>query len=107
MDERGSIPGRGKKFFSLPQCVQTASGAHASSYPKVPGGGISPGVKLTTHLHLVPRSRTRGAIPPLLQYAFMTWCSVKAQVQLYLNLLPHPSDLVTVIIFGKELFYKL
>jgi hypothetical protein len=23
------------------------------------------GVKLTTHLHLVPRSRMRGAIPPL------------------------------------------
>jgi hypothetical protein len=25
-----------------------------------------------------------GAIPPLLQYAFMAWCSVKAQGQLYL-----------------------
>jgi hypothetical protein len=24
-----------------------------------------------------------GAIPPLLQYAFMAWCSVKAEVQLY------------------------
>jgi hypothetical protein len=27
-----------------------------------------------------------GAIPPLLQYAFMAWCSVKAQGQLYLYL---------------------
>jgi hypothetical protein len=27
-----------------------------------------------------------GAIPPLPQYAFMAWCSVKAQVQLYLYL---------------------
>jgi hypothetical protein len=26
-----------------------------------------------------------GAIPPLLQYAFMAWCSVKAQGKLYLN----------------------
>jgi hypothetical protein len=25
-----------------------------------------------------------GAIPPLLQYAFMAWCPVKAQGQLYL-----------------------
>jgi hypothetical protein len=29
-----------------------------------------------------------GAIPPLPQYAFMAWCSVKAQGQLYLYLLP-------------------
>jgi hypothetical protein len=41
-------------------------------------------VKLTTHLHLVPRSRMRGAIPPFPQYAFMAWCSVKAQGKLYL-----------------------
>jgi hypothetical protein len=27
-----------------------------------------------------------GAIPPLLQYVFMAWCSVKAQGQLYLYL---------------------
>jgi len=26
----------------------------------------------------------RGAIPPLPRYAFMAWCSVKAQGQLYL-----------------------
>jgi len=35
------------------------------------------GVKLTTQL-LGSRSRMRGAVPPL-QYAFMAWCSVKAQ----------------------------
>jgi hypothetical protein len=28
----------------------------------------------------------REAIPPLLQYAFMAWCSVKAQGQIYLYL---------------------
>jgi len=34
-------------------------------------------MNLTTHLHLVPRSRMRGTILPLPQYAFMAWCSVK------------------------------
>jgi hypothetical protein len=28
-----------------------------------------------------------GAVPPLAQYAFMAWCSAKAQGQLYLYLL--------------------
>jgi hypothetical protein len=40
-------------------------------------------VKLTTQLHLVPRSRMCGAIPPLPQYAFMAWCSVEVRGQLY------------------------
>jgi hypothetical protein len=43
----------------------------------VPGalslGVKRPGVMLTTHLHLVPRSRVCGAIPPLPQCAFMAW----------------------------------
>jgi hypothetical protein len=43
------------------------------------------GVKLPTHLHLVPRSRVRGDIPPFPQYAFMAWCSVKAQGHFYLK----------------------
>jgi len=34
-------------------------------------------MKLTTHIHLVPVSRMRGAIPPFRPYAFMAWCSVK------------------------------
>jgi len=29
----------------------------------------------------VPRSRMRTAIPPLPQYTFMTWCSVKKKTQ--------------------------
>jgi hypothetical protein len=52
----------------------------------VPGpltrGWSGQGVKLTTRLHLVQRSRMRGAVPPLSQYAFMTRCSVIAQGQL-------------------------
>jgi hypothetical protein len=42
-----------------------------------------PGVKLTTRLHLVPRLRIRGAIPPLSQYVFMACCLVKQQGHLY------------------------
>jgi hypothetical protein len=53
-----------------------------------PWGESSRGVKLTTNFHLVPRSVTHGAIPPLPQNASMAWCSVKskAQEQLYLCL---------------------
>jgi hypothetical protein len=54
-----------------------------------------PGVKLTTHLHLVLRSRMPGAVPPLPQYAIMTWCSVKTQGQLYLYTLP--TELIIII----------
>jgi hypothetical protein len=36
-----------------------------------------PGMKLTTHLHIVPRSRMCGAIPPFPQYVFLAWCLVK------------------------------
>jgi len=32
-----------------------------------------------------------GAVPPLPQYAFMAWCSVKAQGQLYLKCTQSPS----------------
>jgi hypothetical protein len=34
------------------------------------------GVKLTTHLHLMPRLRMRGTIPPLPQYVFRAWNSI-------------------------------
>jgi hypothetical protein len=37
----------------------------------------SRGVKLTAHLHLVPRLRMRGAIPALPQFVFMAWRLVK------------------------------
>jgi len=40
-------------------------------------------VNMTIHFHLVLRSRMHGAIPPLPQYVFMAWCSVKAHGKLY------------------------
>jgi len=40
-----------------------------------------------------------GAIPPLLQYALMVWCSVKAQGQLYL--LPYHQGAITLAIQNR------
>jgi len=34
-------------------------------------------VKLTTHLHLVPRSRNERIYTSTPQYAFVAWCLVK------------------------------
>jgi hypothetical protein len=71
LDDRGSrvqFPA-GTGNFSLHHRVQNGSGAHPASYPT--GTRVFPweksgrDVKLTTHLHLVPRPRIRGAIPPL------------------------------------------
>jgi hypothetical protein len=54
--------------FSLLHSVRTGSGAHSTSCPVGTGavspGGSGRGVKLTTHLHLVPRSRTHDAVAP-------------------------------------------
>jgi hypothetical protein len=51
-----------------------------------PRGQSGRGVRLTTHLQLVPRSRKCGSIHPLPQ-AFMAWCLISwAKRQLYLTL---------------------
>jgi len=39
---------------------------------------------LTTHLHLVPRSKIEWSYTSSPQYAFMAWCPVKAWRKLYL-----------------------
>jgi hypothetical protein len=46
----------GVRHLSLLHSFQIGSGAHPASY-SVGTGGSFPGVKLTTHLQLVPRSR--------------------------------------------------
>jgi hypothetical protein len=68
--------------LTAPNFNNYPAGAHPVSYPmgtrdSFAGGEAAGAVKLTTHLHLVPRSRMRAAIPPLPQYAFMAWCLVK------------------------------
>jgi hypothetical protein len=51
VDDWGLIPGWGKDLS-----LQIGSGAHAASYPMDAG---------SKHLHLVPRLRMQGSIPPL------------------------------------------
>jgi hypothetical protein len=76
----------------IPLHLKTSSGAHLAPYPVGTGGSFprvkGGGMKLTTNFHLAPRSRMHGSIPPLLQYTFIVWYSVKAQGQLYLLSLP-------------------
>jgi hypothetical protein len=57
-------------------------------------------VKLTIQLRLGPRSRIRGAIPPLPQYTFMARCLVKAQGQLYLYKLKRK---IIVVIYERKM----
>jgi hypothetical protein len=74
----GSSPGRGWQFFFSPP-------------PKPALGPTQPlcarGMKLTTHLHLVPRSKNAWSHTSTPQYAFMAWFLVKIQGQIYLYLL--------------------
>jgi hypothetical protein len=44
------------QYFSVLYSVQNESGAQAASYPMGIVGKAAGGVKLTTHLYLVPRS---------------------------------------------------
>jgi hypothetical protein len=77
LDDRGSkvrFPA-GAGNFSLHHRVQTGSEAHPASCPMGMGGGR--GVKLTTHLHLVPRLKNEWSYTSTPQYAFMAWCSAK------------------------------
>jgi hypothetical protein len=67
----------GSENFCLHHLVQTGSGAHPASYPMGNQGLL--------HFHLIQRSRMRGVIPPLPQYAFLAWCSVKVQGKIYLT----------------------
>jgi hypothetical protein len=89
--------------FSLHHCVQTDSGVH----PRALSLGIKrPGVKAD---HSSP-STMHGAIPPLPQYVFMAWCSIKkAQRQLYLFLIPPmrascPTHFILLDLFTLEHF---
>jgi hypothetical protein len=76
--------GRGRKFF--PHRVQPDSRNHPPSNSVTrPTGLLSQGVKrpvvnLTSHHHLIARSRIRGAIPLLPHMS--TWCSAKLSIGL-------------------------
>jgi hypothetical protein len=76
---RGSSPGKGWEFSSPPHPDQLwgPPSLLSNGYQGPSLGVKQQDVKMTTHLHLVLRSRICGAIPPLPQYAFMVCCSVK------------------------------
>jgi hypothetical protein len=64
------LPVGTRNFSPHYSCFHTGSGAHPASYPvgtsgAFPGDKSGRSVKLTTHLHLVTRSRMRRTIPPL------------------------------------------
>jgi hypothetical protein len=73
--------------FSLHHRFQTGSGAHPASYPMGTRGSFPGGVgcEADHSPHLVPRLKNEWSYTSTLQYAFMAWCSVKAQGQLYLT----------------------
>jgi hypothetical protein len=95
MDDRGCrvrFPA-GAGNFSLHHRVQNGSGAHSVSYPigTAGGGALSLGVKRPGREadHSPPYSaevKNAWNYTSTPQYAFMAWCLVKAQEQLYLYL---------------------
>jgi hypothetical protein len=74
--------------LSFVHSVQMALGAHLDSihWSHFSGWGrVTGGVKLTTHLHLVPRLRKRGVTPPN-PCVFMVCCLIKHRDKTIYNL---------------------
>jgi hypothetical protein len=76
LDDRGSIPVRGKRYFSTPQRPDRALGPTQPLIQRVPGA-LSPGVKRLRREadHSPPSSaevKNGGAIPPLPYMSL--WC---------------------------------
>jgi hypothetical protein len=69
------LAGAGKGFFLSATSSRPALGP---TQPPVQWvlEALSPGIKLTTHLNIVPRLRICGAVPPF-SHVFMAWCLVK------------------------------
>jgi hypothetical protein len=78
LNDRGSIPGRDKRFFSSPQCPYRLCTAHPVSYPV--GSGVSfPRIKRPGREadHSPPHRvevKNGGGIPPLLHTS--SWCNI-------------------------------
>jgi hypothetical protein len=90
--------GGGARYFYVLQNVQISCGAHPASYSvgtEVFSPGVESGrdVKLTTHLHLEPRSRMSGAIPLLLLHVLI---GMTGRIYLYI------SCVVCLCVFGDK-----
>jgi len=77
----GFLAGTGN--FSLHHCVQNGPGAHPASYPMATMGSF-PEVKWlgreSDHLPLSSAEVNNAwGMPPLPQYAFVEWCSVRKE----------------------------
>jgi hypothetical protein len=98
LDVRGSNPGRGTMEVLLFTTASRPALGHTQPPIQCVLGSLTPGeesdrgVKLTTHLHLVPRSRMRGAIPPLPLFFFMAWWLVRHRNKFLLNIKQSPSS---------------
>jgi hypothetical protein len=79
-----SSPPRPERLWGPPSLL--SKGTRGS----FPGGKAGRGVKLTTHLHLVPSRRMSETLRPLPQYAFVAWYSVKKR---HRNNFPFPFPL--------------
>jgi hypothetical protein len=104
---------RGLGIFFFTTASRTALGPTQPPIEWVPGdfslGVKRPGREADHHFYLVPKPGMRGAIPSLPQYAFMAWCSVKAQGQLFLCLLPfnEESDIFSRPVFEIKKYCEL
>ena len=83
---RGPNPGKSKRFFCSPKNVQTSTRDYTASYSiraRIPSREYNGrGVRLTTHFHLVSRSRMSGAKPLLVLYAFLAWSGIASHFYL-------------------------
>jgi len=69
---QGSIPGRGKRFFSSPTRPDWLWGPPSLLFNGYRWWG-GHGMKLATHLQLLPGLRTCAAVPLLPLYVSMAW----------------------------------
>jgi hypothetical protein len=95
--------------FSLHHRVQNGSGSHPTSYPMGTRGSF-PGLKRPRREadHSPPYSaevKNEWSYTSTPQYAFMAWCSVKAQGQLYLYLCLHFTSIFTESIWNNSQFF--
>jgi hypothetical protein len=88
LDDQGFESRQGLRIFLFSTVSRLALGPTQPPIQLVAGalslGVKRPGREADHSLYLMPRSRISRAIPPLPQYVFTAWCSLKAHEQLYI-----------------------